>query len=128
MTKQKISESRKGKKVKHSEETKEKIRLSSFGKKHTEESKRKNSEKHKGKAKTDETKKKLSIMMSGKKHTLETKLKISMNNAMNNWKNPQEEQVCEYYKLFGGSFRKLSRDFGIGDSTIKRILQRNGLI
>lgn len=59
---------------KHSDETKEKIRISITGRKHSEETKRKQSIMKLGKKHSEKTIQK----MIGRKHTIETKLKISV--------------------------------------------------
>ena len=103
-TKQKISESLKGKK--HSEETKQKMSEKSKGRKHTEETKRILSEKRKEEYKTrvhprlgikhsDESKQKMSEKAKGRKHSPETKLKMSNSrkgsgNSMFNKKHSEE--------------------------------------
>jgi group I intron endonuclease len=60
---------------KHSDETKEKIRLANIGKKHTEKTKKKISEASKNIS--DETRRKMSEASKNRKHSLETKRKIS---------------------------------------------------
>lgn len=66
VTKQKISEFRKGRC--HSEETKKKMAIARKGKHHSEEARRRMSEAHKGKGhiQTEETRKKISETMKGK--------------------------------------------------------------
>ena len=55
--------------MKHSEETKRKIRLVRLGKRFTTETKSKMSDSHKGKIHTDETKRKISDTMKRKRTT-----------------------------------------------------------
>ena len=66
--------------MKHSIETKDKIRKKALGRKMSEETKRKMSESHKGKKVSKETKEKMineGKGMYGKKHSIETKIKMS---------------------------------------------------
>lgn len=61
----------------HSEETKQKIRLARLGRKHTEETKKKISKTECGKFVSVETKQKISMIRLGWKHSNETKRKLS---------------------------------------------------
>jgi group I intron endonuclease len=78
-TKQKMSKTRKGKRL--SEETKIKIGLKSQGRKHTKESKKKMSEIKKGKKYSEETKRKVSEANKGRKHNEEAKLKMAISSG-----------------------------------------------
>lgn len=73
--KQKISNSKKGKKL--SDETKKRMRFSFSGRTHTEEAKHKLSEINRGKTLSEEHKRKIREANTGKKHTDECKKKIS---------------------------------------------------
>lgn len=74
-TKQKMSESQKGRK--HSEEVKQKMSDAHKGKSSSEETKRKISESAKGKTLSEETKQKMSDAHKGKSNSEETKQKMS---------------------------------------------------
>lgn len=80
-TKKKISESLKGnqrsKGVRPTDETIEKIRIASTGRKHSEEAKRKIGESHKGKTPSKETIEKQRAKLIGYKHTDEMRKKVS---------------------------------------------------
>lgn len=122
----------------HNEETKEKIRNKSTGRKLSEETKQKISRKNKGKIISEETKRKISKSntgtnngMYGKKHSEESKNKISNNNkgkGMGN-SNPMsklsETDIVEIRKILSQtnppSQSQLAKQYGVAQSTISRI-------
>lgn len=81
---------------KHSDETKEKIRMTNIGKKHTEETKRKISEASKNIS--NETREKMSEASKKRKHTEETKQKISEANKGNKLSDEQKTKISEANK------------------------------
>jgi group I intron endonuclease len=76
---------------KHSEETKEKLRIANTGNKHSDETKKKISEASKNMS--DETKKKISDSRKGKTISDETKKKISEANTGNKLTDEQKEKI-----------------------------------
>lgn len=81
---------------KHSDETKEKIRVANIGKKHTEETKQKISKA--GKNISNETREKMSQASKGRKHSKETKQKISGKNKGKKLTDKQKAKISENNK------------------------------
>ena len=94
------------------EETKEKLRISSTGKKHSIESKKKLSKAHKGKVLSNETKKKISESLKNKPQNL------------------SEKQKQDIKELFMQHFSNsaIERELKIGRTMIASFIKREGLV
>lgn len=107
-----------------SEETREKLRKSSTGRKHTDASKARMSESAKGRVFTAETLAKFSAVQTGRKHTEETKAKISAANKGNKMSDIMRKKIADANtgrKASEESKRKMSESHKIRWAKLKEL-------
>ena len=118
-----------GSRGKWSEESKLKVSRSNMGHPVSEETRKKLSISHTGKILSIKHKRNMSIAQTGRKHSKETKQKMCGTN--NGRAKLTREQVDEIIVLYGtGNYtsRDLAKQFGIGKSTILRIINKKSWI